>query len=751
MRSWQLFGGLSFVVLVHAIVQEGTFQAPRPARVSDEASFTSRTWAEAHSLASSTVSQLTLAEKIGLVTGVGSTSSRCVGNVSPVTRLQIPGFCFNDGPAGVRPTKGVTGFPPGIAVAATFSRRLMLARGQALGEEFRGKGINMHLGPAMDLMRNPKAGRAWESFGPDPYLNGEAAFETITGIQSVGVMACAKHFIANNQEHWRYGYISEVDDRTLHEMYYYPFLRSIEANVSAVMCAYPQFNGTSACHNAPLIGPNGLLRKDGFQGFIISDWGATHDSASTNANAGLDMEQPGDYIVIGGGTFAGFLGLGSLEDDVNSGSVPLARLNQMVTNILTPWYRLGQDSGYPAVNFDAQHSDGSGPLNLNVSVRSAAHTALAREIAADSVVLLKNLPRGLPLNVAAFKTAAIVGKDALLPNLNCGDSNQCDDGTMTIGWGSGSNSLQFTVPPVTALNQTLAAAGVPVTMSLSNDLIAGPKAAAGKDVAIVLVNAMSGELGFYQVVDGNEGDRNDLELWFSGSSLVQNVAAVCSNTIVVVHSVGPVHMPWATHPNITAIVYAGAPGEQTGPGLVDVLFGTVNPSGRLPFSIADDEDSYGTTIVTSPGFPLGFPVINYTERLLLDYRYMGLHNITPRFEFGFGLSYTTFTYSGLSITTSGTSKTITFTVQNNGTVAGMDKPQLYLGYPAAAGEPSKVLRGFEEVGPLAPGASAQVVMTVNQREMSVWDTPSQSWIRPAGTFEVFVGASIRDIRLTGSF
>ncbi|KAJ7028340.1 glycoside hydrolase family 3 protein [Mycena alexandri] len=714
--------------------------------------FTLRSWTEAYALANTTVAQLTLAEKVGLVTGVGQFNSRCVGNVSPVARLGIPGFCLNDGPAGVRPTKGVSGFPPGIAAASTFSRRLMRARGVALAEEFRGKGINVLLGPAMDLMRNPKAGRGWESFGPDPYLNGEGAFETITGIQSVGVMACAKHFIANNQEHWRYGLIADVDDRTLHEMYYYPFLRSIEANVSSVMCSYNQFNGTSACHNANLIGPNGLLRRDGFQGFVMSDWGATHDSASDNANAGLDMEQPGDYIVIGGGVFNGFLGIGSLTADVNSGSVPPARLNQMVTRILAAWYRLGQDSGYPAVNFDAQHSDGSGPLNLNVSVRSAAHTALSREIAAASAVLLKNTAGapGLPLNTAALKRVAIIGQDALIPNLNCGDSNQCDDGTMTIGWGSGSNSLLFTVPPITALNQTFTGAGAVVTTSLTNDLTAGSKAAKGQDLAIVLVNAMSGELGFYQVVDGNEGDRNDLELWFSGSTLVQNVAAVCNNTIVVVHSVGPVHMPWTTHPNITAIIYAGAPGEQTGPGLVDVLLGTVNPSGRIPFSIADDEASYGTTIVTDPGFPLGFPVVNYTEKLLLDYRYMDANRITPRFEYGFGLSYTTFAYSNLAISTSGTSQVISFTVKNNGTVAGTEIPQLYLGYPQSAGEPPKVLRGFDDIL-LAPGASQQVVMTVAQREMSIWDTPSQSWVRPSGTFSVFVGASSRDIRLNGSF
>ncbi|KAJ7608391.1 glycoside hydrolase family 3 protein [Roridomyces roridus] len=736
--------------------------------------FTVRSWDEASALANATVAQLTLSEKIGLVTGVGEFSSRCVGNVSPVSRLGIPGFCMNDGPAGVRLVKGVTGFPPAIAVAQTFSRRLMRARGVALGEEFRGKGIHHFLGPALDLMRNPKAGRGWESFGPDPYLTGEAAFETITGVQSVGVQAVAKHFIANNQEHWRYGYISNVDDRTMHEMYYFPFLRAIEANVSAVMCAYNQFNGTSACHNANLIGPQGLLRTDGFKGFIVSDWGATHDSASDNANAGLDMEQPGDFILIGGGTFGGFLGIGSLESDVNSGAVTLARMNQMVTNLLTPWYRLGQDSGYPEVNYDVQNPDGSGSLNLNVSVRSDNHTALAREIASASVVLLKNTAKTLPLQLSALKTVAIVGLDAIMPDVECGDSNEnmCDDGTMSIGWGSGSNLLDFTVPPITALNETLSASGISLKTSLSNDLSQGPAAATGADMAIVFVNAMSGELGFYQSVNGNEGDRNDLELWFSGSTLITNTAQANPNTVVVVHSVGPVDMSaFASNPNVTAIVYAGAPGEQTGPGLVDVLTGIVNPSGRLPFSIADVcdffsprtahclndlclfiqvESDYNTTIVTDPGFPLGFPVIDYTETLFLDYRSMDAAGITPRYEFGFGLSYTTFEYLGLSISTSGSSQIISFQLKNSGGVAGTEIPQLYLGFPPGSGEPPKVLRGFDEVF-LEVGGSEVVSMTVDQRGLSAWDTTSQSWVRPSGTFNVFVGASSRDIRLQGSF
>ncbi|KAF9009499.1 glycoside hydrolase family 3 protein [Cyathus striatus] len=658
-------------------------------------------------------------EKLGIVRGTGqlNSSRRCVGDTTPVDRLGIP--------PGLRLVKNVTGFPTGINTASTFSRRLMRARGKALGEEFRGKGVHTYLGPAVDIMRNPKGGRGWESFGPDPYLNGEGAYETVTGVQSVASRR-------ENQEHWRYGVTSNIDDRTMHELYWYPFLRSIEANVSSMMCAYNRVNGTSSCHNENLIGPNGLLQKAGFKGFVMSDWGATHDSASDNANAGLDMEQPGDYILIGGDVYSG------LKSAVNNGSVSVDRLNQMVARILAPWYRLGQDQDYPPVNFDSQKPDGSGSRNLRVNVRTAEHTALVKEIASASAVLLKNnrttttgtptgtTIRGLPVSASMIKTVAVVGKDAKLPNLSCNDLNECNDGTMSVGWGSGSNSLEFIVPPIDAITAQVGSSAT-ITQSLSNDL----------DEALMLLRArtygsqlfarrMSGELGFYDTVEGNQGDRNDLDLWWKGGSLVERVAAVCNNTIVVVHSVGPVYMTWSTNANVTAIIYAGAPGEQTGPSIVDVLYGNYNPSGRLPFSIADNEAAYGTTIVYNS--LTGFPSVT-SHRL----SYMDGQNITPRFEFGYGLSYTTFSYSSLSIKSSGTSYTISFTVTNTGAFDGTEKPQLYLGFPAAAGEPKKVLRGFEEV-PLTKGASSTVTMTLSQRDISIWDVPNQAYVRPSGTF-----------------
>ncbi|KAF8743320.1 Glycoside hydrolase family 3 protein, partial [Rhizoctonia solani] len=731
---WYLASGGSLLVLAaHVVVAQ---------------SFTPRSWDDAYALAQAKVAQMTIDEKVGVVTGQGQFSSRCIGNTHAVERLGIPAFCMNDGPAGIRAVKNVTGFPTGINAASTFSRRLMRARGKAIGEEFRGKGIHIFLGPAMDIMRSPKAGRAWER-----YLNGEGAYETIMGVQGAGVTACAKHLIGNNQEHYRYTYSSDIDDRTLHEVYWYPFLRSIDADPGAVMCAYNRNNGTYSCGDPALLGPNGLLRKESnFRGLVMSDWGATHDNAATYANAGLDMEQPGDWILIGGGIYGN-----GLKNAVNNGSVNTTRLDEMVARSIAPWQA---DSGFPETSFDAQKPDGSGSLNLNVNVRTAEHTALVKEIASASAVLLKNSRtgtsgRGLPL--ALPKSIAIIGQDAKKGSTDC-RLNECNDGTMSIGWGSGSNSLDFLIPPYDAFVSRVAAQGNKTTISasLSNDIDAGVAAARGKDVAVVFANAMSVLEISVTETTSTFGTRADLWQVFVGVtygreltfSQIERVAAVNNNTIVVIHSVGPVIMNWVSHPNITGLIYAGAPGEQTGPSIVDVVYGDYNPQGRLPFAVGKSEADYNTNILYNS---LPNPTISYTEKLLLDYKYMASAGITPLFDFGYGLTYGgKFDYSGLSITSTSTGYTVTFKVTNSGTQKATEIAQLYLGFPASAGEPPKNLRGFEEV-PLEVGASSTVTLKLSTREISVWDTPSRSWKRPTGTFTAYVGSSHSDIRLQGTF
>ncbi|KAI0095309.1 cellulose-binding beta-glucosidase [Irpex rosettiformis] len=720
-----------------------------PANISPE-------WAAAYKKAQATVAKLSTEDKVNLGTGVQWMKGPCVGNIPAIS--SIPGFsglCLQDGPVGVRYADKISVFPPEINVAATFNRTLMRQRGAAMGAEFKGKGAHVALGPMMNLMRVPNAGRNWEGGGGDPFLSGELAFETVTGIQSSGAQACAKHYINNEQEHFRDSSSSIVDDRTQHELYLHPFLRSVQANVASVMCSYNQINGSFSCENDKTL--NGLLKGElGFQGYVTSDWWATHSGASA-VNAGLDMTMPGDETYESGTTYFGQ----NLINAVNSGQVTQDRITDLATRILAAWYLLGQDSGFPAVNFDSwtpsqgQHIDVSG-----------SHASLIRTIDAASTVLLKNVDGTLPLSKP--KTIGIVGNGA-------GSNSQGpngfadrggDSGVLAIGWGSGTADFPYLIAPVDAITTRAKQDGTTVTSSLSDtDLTGAANAASGKDIAFVFITADSGE--GYITVEGNAGDRNDLSAWHGGDALVAQVAKSNKNTVVVVNSVGPINTEaWVTHPNVTAIVWSGVPGQEAGNGLVDVLYGSYSPSGRLPFTIGKSTSDYSTQLVTSGS---GIVPIPYNEGLFIDYRHFDQANIAPRFEFGFGLSYTTFNYSNLKIsgsTAGGTRQpngpgasldpwlhdpvvTVTFTLTNTGQVDGTEIPQLYTSPPASAKSAPNNLKGFDSVF-LAVGASTTVSFELSRYDFSVWNVVSQQWDIPSGVTGISIGASSRDVRLKGS-
>ncbi|EIN13535.1 beta-glucosidase [Punctularia strigosozonata HHB-11173 SS5] len=723
---------------------------PTPVNMSPE-------WQAAYTKAQAAVAKLSLSDKVNIVTGVGWENGPCVGNTYEVSSIGYPSLCLEDGPVGARYADKVSAFGAEINVAATFNRTLMNLRGQAMGAEFRGKGIHVQLGPMMNLMRAPAAGRNWEGFGADPYLSGEGAFETVTGIQSQGVQACAKHYINNEQEHFRDSSSSNVDDRYEHELYSVPFLRAVQANVAAVMCSYNQINGTYSCENSATL--NGLLKGEfGFPGYVMSDWWATH-STVPSANGGLDVTMPGDETTNSGTTYFGQ----NLINAVNSGSVSQARITDMATRILAAWYLVGQDSGYPAVNFNAWNVNASPATHVNVQ---ADHANLIRTIAAASTVLLKNTNHVLPLNKP--KSIALIGS-AAGPNPNgpngCTDRS-CDSGVLAMGWGSGTDDFPYLTTPVDAITNRSSADGTTISSSLSDtDLSAAASTASGKDVAFVFITADSGE--GYLTVEGNAGDRNDLSAWHSGDALVQKVASVNKNTIVVVQSVGPITMEaWITNANVTAVVWSGLAGQEAGDSLVDILYGAYNPSGRLPYTIGKSITDYPAQILYTSSQSI--PAIPYTEGLNIDYRHFDSAGIAPRFEFGFGLSYTTFDYSALTVTGSPAGGTpvsgpgsalnpslhedvvsVSFTLANNGTLAGHEVPQLYVTFPASANEPPQVLRGFDSIY-LAAGSSTTVTFQLSRFDLSIWNVETQRWEVPSGSFGVAVGASSRDHRLTGS-
>ncbi|PGH15556.1 hypothetical protein AJ79_02338 [Helicocarpus griseus UAMH5409] len=703
-------------------------------------------WTAAYDSATGALAQLTNDQKVGIVTGTGWMNGNCVGNTGDAPNIGFRSLCLQDGPLGVRTATGVTAFPAGIHAASTWDVELIRQRGLAMGEEFRALGVNVQLGPVAGAIgKIPAAGRNWEAFGPDPYFTGIAMQETIIGIQEAGVQACAKHYILNEQELNRGSMSSSVDDRAMHELYLWPFADSVKANVASIMCSYNRIDGVYACENDAVL--NSLLKDElSFPGYVLTDWGAQH-SNENSANAGLDMAMPGDGM--GDGNY--YWGP-NLLNAVDSGSVPQERLDDMVKRILASWYYIGQDKDYPEVGFD-NWQPGTG------KDVQGDHATVARAIARDGIVLLKNVDNALPLNKPA--TLAIIGSDAF-PNPDgpnaCVDRG-CNVGTLAMGWGSGTVEFPYLIAPHDAIKERADADGTVLTTSPNDETASATAAATAAETAIVFINADSGEE--YITVEGNAGDRNDLNAWHNGNELVQAVAEVNAKTIVVIHSVGQILLEsFIELENVVAVVWAGLPGQESGNGLVDILYGDTAPNGKLPYTIGKTAEDHGTAIV--PGDD------SYPEGLFIDYRHYDKNEIEPRFEFGFGLSYTTFDYTELTATYTDKSPgegspapggptslydevaTVTATITNNGTVTGAEVAQLYIGLPESAPEtPVRQLRGFQKVS-LEAGASAPVSFSLRRKDLSYWDTEAQAWVTPTGEFKVYVGASSRDIRLTGT-
>ena len=607
----------------------------------------------------------------------------CVGNTGPATSVGFPSLCLQDGPLGIRFADHSTAFPAGLTVGATWNRDLMQKRGAAHGNEARLKGINVLLGPSMGpIGRHPAGGRNWEGFGSDPVLQAVAAAATIKGIQSEGVMATAKHYVANEQEHFRqareWGLLnalsSNIDDRAMHEVYAWPFAESVRAGVASVMCSYQMVNNSYACSNSKLL--NGILKDElGFQGYIQSDWLAQRGGVAS-ALAGLDMTMPGDGLgwADGASLWGPHMTLAVLN-----GSLPVERLNDMATRIVAAWYQVGQDTwerpspeGKGGPNFSswtdekigkvheaAKNSHETAVVNQFVDVQSN-HSDLARQIAAEGTVLVKN-DGVLPLEKDGKSNhqneryrVVIVGDDAGSgrgPNA-CPDRG-CNQGTLAVGWGSGASDFPHLVDPFSAIKEAFNRDKVTVTGRLADEVTEELRAdLKDKDLCLVFANSDAGE-GFLSW-KGVRGDRNDLKLQKGGDELIKAVAESCGgDTIVVIHAVGPVIVEaWADLPGVKAIILANLPGEESGNALTDVLFGNVDASGRLPYTVGKALKDYG------PGaqilyYPNGvIPQANFDEGLYVDYRYFDKEDIEPRYPFGFGLSFTSFDYSSLAITTS---------------------------------------------------------------------------------------------------
>ena len=522
-------------------------------------------WKDSYQKAADLVGQMTLVEKVNITSGIGWQMGMCVGNTGPVDRLGFPSLCLQDGPLGLRFVDNATAWPAGITVGATWNRELMYERGKGHAFEAKKKGVHVLLGPAMGpIGRLPAGGRNWEGFGSDPVLQGIGASETIRGIQDAGVIATAKHFVGNEQEHYRQAWewgtpnaiSSNIDDRTLHEIYAWPFADSVRAGVASIMCSYNQVNNSYGCQNSKLM--NGVLKDElGFQGFIQSDWLAQRSGVAA-ALAGLDMTMPGDGLFWDDGK--GLWGT-ELTKAVLNTSVPMDRLNDMVTRIVAAWYQLGQDdkTEWPSladgggpnfsswtdeeigeIHLGSPDSDETGVVNKFVPVRNTEeggdHDALARKIAAEGIVMVKNEDAILPLSRNGSNTSyksgkgklkvGIYGEDAFSNprgNNACPDRS-CNEGTLAMGWGSGAVELPYLVSPSEALHANFDSQTVKVTEWNDHSDEHIDSTASDQDICMVFINSDAGE-GFHSW-DGVKGDRNDLYSQKGGDELVIDVAAL---------------------------------------------------------------------------------------------------------------------------------------------------------------------------------------------------------------------------------
>jgi len=654
------------------------------------------------------LSAMTLSQKMELL---GLANENGYENVTTaIPQLCVPQFNLNDGPAGIiaGPADSHTQLPSPIGVAASWDPATAADYGAVLGNEAVAKGIDVVQGPVLNIDRVPQDGRTFETLGEDPYLTSQLGVSIEQGIESQGAGTMPKHFDAYDQEKYRNTPADDVvvSDRALHEIYLMAWQQSVaRADPSAIMCSYASLGGTFDCQNSYLLGT--VLREQlGFSGFVRSDLDAVHDPVA-GFNAGTDQLKTAEPQ--------------ALEQGVYDGEISPERLNQAVSQVLTQMFRLGVFNHQPA-----------GTANTGAS--TPAHIAFARQAAEESTVLLKNAGSMLPLRAGQVRSIAVIGADA-------------GAGALTASPPPSSSyvSSSAVVTPYQGIQQA-APPGTSVSYNDGSDLTRAAAAAQAASLAIVFVDVPE--------VEGT--DLTNLSLPGNQDQLISTVAAANPNTIVVLNNASPVLMPWLSQ--VKSVVEAWYPGQQDGNAIAAILFGKADPSGHLPITFPVSESQ---TPVSSPAqYPGVNGQVDYSEGLDVGYRGYDAENITPLFPFGYGLSYTTFSFSHLTVSPgAGTSLAdvkVSAMVTNTGSRTGSDVAQLYVGDPASTGEPPRQLKGFQKVT-LRSGQSAPVHFTLTPQDLSYYDTSAGggagAWAEAPGSYQVYVGDSsaTANLPLRGSF
>jgi beta-glucosidase len=650
----------------------------------------------------SMISQMTLEEKASLCTG--ATAWKTV----PVERLGIPEMIMADGPHGVRRVPDAislmmkslqaTCFPTASCLASTWDVDLLHEMGEALAEECIALNVDVLLGPGVNMKRSPLCGRNFEYYSEDPYLTGEMAASLVAGVQGKGIGTSIKHFTANNQEFQRFSINAQVDERTLHEIYLPAFEAAVKKTQPwTVMCAYNKLNGTYCSENHDLLVD--ILKKSwGFEGLVVSDWGAVHDRVAA-LKAGLDLEMPGpqEHRVQ------------AVVEAVRSGELDEKILNESVQRILN-------------IVFKAQETPKGGDFDVEV------HHNLARKIASEGMVLLKN--NGI-LPLKGQQHIAVIGRAAKEPYFQGGGSSHINPTKVAIPF----NELREQAGKV----EISYAEGYPSDGSFRQNLIdQAVDLAKSADVALLYIDLPS-----FKESEGY--DRPDLDLTEQQIALIKEVAKTQSNTVVILNNGAPVTMS-AWLDDVAAVLEAWMMGQAGGGAIADILFGKVNPSGKLA-------ETFPIKTVDTPAhinWPGGAGEVRYGEGVFIGYRYYEAKETPVLFPFGHGLSYTTFTYSNPKVSATSFKDVdglgVTVDVSNTGSVTGKEIVQVYVhDKQSNLIRPHKELKGFAKVE-LQPGETKTVSFELDFRAFAYYHPKHQQWITEDGDYDILIGASSADIR-----
>jgi len=676
--------------------------------------------------------EMTLEEKVSMIHASSSFTS------GGVERLGIPELIMSDGPHGVRHEHGrdwekdedvadrSTYLPVGTALAATWNPELGYKFGAVLGSEASFRGKDVILGPGLNIIRSPVNGRNFEYLTEDPYLNAQMVVGYVKGVQDQGVAASAKHYIANSLEYERQKVNVEMSERAFREIYLPGFKAAVqEGGVLTVMAAYNKFRGTYCAQSGYLL--DEVLKGElGFQGLVLSDWNAVNDTLEA-VNVGLDIEMGTDLTMLGGVVDYGKFHMGDeVVALVNSGMVDPSRIDEKVRRILRVMFRI--------------HKFGERQAGV---YNTKEHQNIARQIADEAIVLLKN-DNILPLKRDDVTRLAVVGANAAHKHAGAGGSSQV--------------KAYYEITPLQGLQNLL---GDEVAIEYSKGyeiekdgtsnaqlIDEAVKSVARADAAIYVGGWVHGYSDDWNdnAYDAEVVDKPDLLLPFGQDALIQAVLKANPDTLIVLVGGGPVDMR-AWKDDAKAIVQAWYAGMEGGNALASILFGEVNPSGKLPMTFPEKlEDSPAHSIARYPDENL---LIDHKDDIYVGYRYFDTFQVEPAFAFGHGLSYTSFEYRDLSIDQEDDVVKVSLRVSNTGQVAGADVVQVYVkDEEASLKRPDKELKAFQKVL-LEPGASATVTMQLDEAAFSYYDDASKAWVLEPGKFTILAGSSSRDIRLSG--